>query len=262
MSLAVHALVIFIVIGTSGSLKPSNKLLIIDFRMENPTGTTKESIRATAYESRHQTEGITQKPGTMKEAQKEQRDQKSTREEQRQETPILTTPEIHETSASERQLPILAQSKPDTGPDDKRQDFAMLDGSHNTAPAETGMTDSSSGMRGAGTTGNEAAYGGTSGGPNRLRKTEYLRKNFSYIRDMIQKRISYPALAKRMGWEGKVTVFFMIVSDGRVKDVEVKESSGRDVFDKSAIETIRTASPFPEPPSEAQIIIPILYQLN
>jgi protein TonB len=109
-------------------------------------------------------------------------------------------------------------------------------------------------------TGNGIAYGGGSGGQSKL-KGEYLRKNFSYIRDMIQKKIIYPALARRMGWEGKVTVSFIVVSDGRVRNIEIKEGSGRDILDKSAVETIRIASPFPAPPTEAQIIIPIFYKL-
>jgi protein TonB len=119
----------------------------------------------------------------------------------------------------------------------------------------------STGAEGGIKIGNGIAYGGGSGGQNGLTKGEYLRKNFSYIRDMIQKKIIYPALARRMGWEGKVTVSFIVVSDGRVRNIEVKEGSGRDILDKSAVETIRIASPFPAPPTEAQIIIPIFYKL-
>ena len=101
MSLAVHALVFFIVIGAGSSLKPSNKLLVIDFRMENSTGTTKESTRATAYESRHRTEGINTKAWGYERSSKGTEEIKNQQEKkQRQETPILTTPEIHETSTS------------------------------------------------------------------------------------------------------------------------------------------------------------------
>lgn len=90
----------------------------------------------------------------------------------------------------------------------------------------------------------------------------YLRESFSYIKDRIQKKITYPRLARQMGWEGKVTISFFISTNGFAKDVKVKQSSGFNVLDKSAIEAVIGASPFPEPPVEAQIIIPITYKLN
>jgi hypothetical protein len=49
---------------------------------------------------------------------------------------------------------------------------------------------------------------------------------------------------------------------GSAKDIKVMRSSGVDVLDKSAIEAVENASPFPKPPIEAQIIIPIVYRLD
>jgi len=92
--------------------------------------------------------------------------------------------------------------------------------------------------------------------------TNYLKENFSYIRDMIQKKVIYPKIARQMGWQGKVTVSCIVFLNGMVKDVKIMKTSGIEVLDSSAREAVKDAAPFPKPPAEAQIIIPIVYKLN
>jgi TonB family protein len=50
--------------------------------------------------------------------------------------------------------------------------------------------------------------------------------------------------------------------DGLVDNVEIKKSCGIPLLDKSALATVRNASPLPKPPMAIRISIPILYQLN
>jgi protein TonB len=92
--------------------------------------------------------------------------------------------------------------------------------------------------------------------------TLYVKNNFLYIRDLIQKNITYPMFARHMGWQGKVTVSFLILSDGRISDIKVKQSSGKDILDKNAVETVKRASPFPPPPVKAEITVPVVYALH
>jgi protein TonB len=89
----------------------------------------------------------------------------------------------------------------------------------------------------------------------------YLKVNFSYIKDIINRHITYPRLARQMGWEGKVKISFIITVNGDVKDIQAIESSGREILDRNAKEAVKNASPFPGPPVEAKIIIPVLYRL-
>ncbi len=89
----------------------------------------------------------------------------------------------------------------------------------------------------------------------------YLKANFAYIRDLIHRGIAYPPLARRMGWEGRVKVSFIVSRDGSVRDVKVVESSGRDTLDRDAADTVVKASPFPPPPVEAKVVLPIVYRL-
>jgi len=90
----------------------------------------------------------------------------------------------------------------------------------------------------------------------------YLKKNFFYIRDLIQKNITYPRVARQMGWQGKVTVSFLILNDGRISNIKIKQSSGKDVLDNNAVETVKRASPFPPPPVKAEITVPVVYALH
>jgi len=95
-----------------------------------------------------------------------------------------------------------------------------------------------------------------------IRRGKYLKENFAYIRDLIQKNAAYPKLARQMGWEGRVTVSFLISSNGNTKNIRIKQSSGIEILDQSSIEAVKKASPFPKPPAEAQIIIPISYKFH
>jgi protein TonB len=90
----------------------------------------------------------------------------------------------------------------------------------------------------------------------------YIKRHFAYIRDMIMQNLSYPMLARKMGWSGRVVVSFTVLDDGQVEDVKVVETSGFDCLDKNAIETINKTAPFPRPPVKAELIIPIVYRLS
>jgi periplasmic protein TonB len=103
---------------------------------------------------------------------------------------------------------------------------------------------------------------GSSGNDASYENKRYLKAHFSYIKELIHNQIIYPATAKKMGWEGKVIVSFIVSSGGYARDVRISKSSGYEILDENAIKAINNASPFPKPPVEAQIIIPILYRLN
>jgi periplasmic protein TonB len=89
----------------------------------------------------------------------------------------------------------------------------------------------------------------------------YLKENFTYIRDLITKQLVYPPMARRMNWSGKAMVSFIIVEDGSVHSVRVIQSSGYPLLDKSALETVRQAAPFPKPPTRAEIVVPINFKM-
>lgn len=93
-------------------------------------------------------------------------------------------------------------------------------------------------------------------------RTKYLNEHFDYIRGKILGRVNYPEAARRMGWQGKVLLSFIITAEGSVRALKVLQSSGFSMLDNNAIETVRDAAPFPRPPCEAQLVFPIIYRLD
>ncbi|MCK4839974.1 MAG: energy transducer TonB [Desulfobulbaceae bacterium] len=92
-------------------------------------------------------------------------------------------------------------------------------------------------------------------------KELYVKANFHYIKDNIQKGIAYPRIARKMGWEGKVIVSFVVDKDGKIQNVLIVESSGFAALDKNAIATIKKAAPFPCPTVSAKLVVPVVYRL-
>jgi len=117
---------------------------------------------------------------------------------------------------------------------------------------------------GSGTGSGIGAYDGPGkdGGSAESLKNWYLSEHFAYIRDLILKNITYPPLAKKIGWQGKVMVSFIIMEDGRVTNMKIVKSSGHAVLDRNVLETIREVQPFPKPPVRAELFIPVNYVLK
>ena len=61
------------------------------------------------------------------------------------------------------------------------------------------------------------------------------------ITDLSALRKSYPAIARRNGWEGTVTLRLTINAKGRLEKTEIVESSGYDVLDNEAVKMMRKA---------------------
>jgi len=94
-------------------------------------------------------------------------------------------------------------------------------------------------------------------------KELYLKEKLSIISSIVQRSITYPPIARKMGWEGRVLLSITLREDGSLKDVKVLESSGYQVLDKNAVDTVkRVAHLFPKPPAEVIIKLPINYKLE
>ncbi|OGR75674.1 MAG: hypothetical protein A2X32_03395 [Elusimicrobia bacterium GWC2_64_44] len=98
--------------------------------------------------------------------------------------------------------------------------------------------------------------------PRDALRERYLSRNFSGIRDRINAGLVYPAIARKMGWSGRVLVSFVVLTDGRVRNVRVREGCGHDVLDRSAVEAVKRCAPYPPPPEEAELLVPITYRLE
>ncbi len=87
---------------------------------------------------------------------------------------------------------------------------------------------------------------------------------FNLIQQKLNSSFIYPQKAKIKGWEGIAKVKFTVVQDGRIKKIEVAESSGYPLLDAAAILAIKDASPYPFPKKyrkkELEIILPVSYK--
>jgi len=93
-------------------------------------------------------------------------------------------------------------------------------------------------------------------------ENQYIKEHFDYINKIVSINISYPYKARKMSMEGNVTISFIVCLDGSVKGIKVNKSSGFSTLDDNAVQAVMKASPFPPPPVEVRIVIPITYKLN
>jgi protein TonB len=86
---------------------------------------------------------------------------------------------------------------------------------------------------------------------------------FSTISKLVREHLEYPYLARRMGWEGEVLLFFRLNPTGEVEELKVLKSSGFEVLDKSAVNAVKRASKhFPRPKQIVLIKLPIQFKLE
>jgi protein TonB len=87
-------------------------------------------------------------------------------------------------------------------------------------------------------------------------------KDYTYIRHAVMKNIKYPERARRMGFEGKTLLSFMVLENGTTGQIKVEKSSGYRLLDDSAIEGVaRTVIPR-KAPYRVVVRLPITYRLQ
>lgn len=86
------------------------------------------------------------------------------------------------------------------------------------------------------------------------------------LSDLIKRHEKYPDRARRQRWEGTVVVALSLSADGKVTNISVAESSGREILDEAALEMVRRAAPLPRAPEglrgkERSVRVPIAFKL-
>ena len=69
------------------------------------------------------------------------------------------------------------------------------------------------------------------------------------LRLKIESRKHYPESAKNRGIEGRVTVHFVLKTDGSIQDVTIAKGSKSRDLNLAAMAAIQNAAPFPRPPA-------------
>jgi protein TonB len=229
-SLILHTVVFAFIIAFSSSIVPISKPIVIDFNIEDSADAPKKDSKEPPA------------PKTKPVA----RSQKPEVKEQKREIIEKPAPvaDMHPTPITESQVPI-----PSVQP--RIEQVAAKSEGHTVASSRT---DSSSV--------DKRGTDGASGNSEEKARMRYLKEHFGYIRDIIMKNLSYPHMARKRGWEGRVTVSFIVYESGHVENIKILESSGFGILDKNAVETIKRVSSFPKPPVRAELIMPIVYRLE
>lgn len=232
ISFLLHVVIIVLFVMGSMFMGQCKKTMVLDFDLQKPLPDVKK-IEEAAPKSLIKAKAV--HPTTRRSLNKKEFSrvpEEVSRTSSTTETPpLVKLPEAHALPSRSMGLGILDQAK------------EIKEGS----PGFAGQTKSDMGSADGG--------GGSVG-------AKYLNDHFAYIRDKIHRNVSYPDTARRMGWQGKVILSFVITKEGSVRKFKIIRSSGFTLLDKSAIETVCDTAPFPKPPCEAELVIPIIYRLE
>jgi protein TonB len=104
---------------------------------------------------------------------------------------------------------------------------------------------------------------GRSGKDSKANAQRYL----AALQRAIARHRYYPLEARRRQLEGAATVYFVLLADGRIRDIRITESSGSKLLDKAAVETLTRLGAFEPIPSalgrsEWALRVPIHFSLR
>jgi protein TonB len=130
----------------------------------------------------------------------------------------------------------------------------------------SGVSDSGQGGRGGGRgtgSGSGVGSGQGRGSGSGSALSGYLRE----VRRLLEKHKDYPWMARRRNIQGVVTMLFTIGSGGQIEVARISGSSGQDLLDEAAQNTIRRVGKFPPFPPELNrqqltIEVPLAFRLS
>ncbi len=97
---------------------------------------------------------------------------------------------------------------------------------------------------------------------------EVVRSNYgSVLSREFAKHKQYPRVAQMRGWQGTSRIELQIDATGTVTAINILESSGFEILDKQAIESVQKALPLPPIPEELRgkdftIVVPMKFSLQ
>jgi len=86
--------------------------------------------------------------------------------------------------------------------------------------------------------------------------------DYNHIRDAIMKNIEYPEWARRMGFEGKTLLSFIVLENGTISRIKVVKSSGYMLLDDSAKEGVARTVISKKVPYRVIVHLPVIYKLR
>lgn len=82
---------------------------------------------------------------------------------------------------------------------------------------------------------------------------DVLQRFSAVVRGKIESKKRYPIAAQKTEMEGRTGIRMTILKDGRLEKVEIVESSGYEILDRAALQSVHNAAPFPPIPDAAKM---------
>lgn len=87
----------------------------------------------------------------------------------------------------------------------------------------------------------------------------------SIIYKELNQYFTYPKLAIKQNWQGKVLLSLRVTSTGQIKNIQINDSSGYDILDQAAINSLSKVEHLPEIsswlPFDIDLKFPVVYKL-
>jgi protein TonB len=80
------------------------------------------------------------------------------------------------------------------------------------------------------------------------------------VRAGIARTLVYPPNARRNGLQGKVILEFVLLAEGRIRDLALRSSSGIPALDAAALAAVEAAAPFPPPGVDVLVVVPVVFR--
>jgi len=98
------------------------------------------------------------------------------------------------------------------------------------------------------------------------RQNESRAQVTSVLIEEFNQYFSYPKIAIKRNRQGKVLLSLRVSSSGKIKDIQIKSSSGYDVLDQAAIESMYKVKKLPKISSwlkyDIELKLPVIYKLT
>jgi periplasmic protein TonB len=91
---------------------------------------------------------------------------------------------------------------------------------------------------------------------------QFRDKHLDNIGAKVMAVLQYPAMARRMNWQGQASIGFILHPSGEVTNLVVEKSSGFPILDKQAMVAVQTAAPFIGPATQLTMTLPIRFHLD
>lgn len=88
----------------------------------------------------------------------------------------------------------------------------------------------------------------------------------SILIEEFKQYFSYPKIAIQRNWQGKVLLSLRVSSAGKIKDIQIKNSSGYAMLDQAAVESMNKVKMLPKISSwlenDIELKLPVIYKLT